>query len=96
VQGEYIIKMINEWRAKHYDEVEAKPEAVAAFNAYVKEGLSKTAWVGGCQSWYLDPDGDPILWPYTWGQWVKEMQTPEFSDMVTKRFDQNEKDEQAA
>ncbi len=96
VQGEYIIKMIDEWRAKRYDEVEAKPEAVDAFNAYVKEGLSKTAWVGGCQSWYLDPDGNPILWPYTWAQWVKEMKTPDFSDMITSSVDPKDKSEQAA
>jgi len=37
-------------------------------------GLCKTAWMGGCQSWYLDGDGEPILWPYTFGRWVGEVE----------------------
>lgn len=86
VQGDYVIKMIKKWQAEQFDEVEAKPEAVKAFNEYVKQGLKGTAWVGGCQSWYLDKDGDPILWPYTWKQWVKEMQEPQMEHMLTKRL----------
>ena len=86
VQGNYVLKMIDKWRAGEFDEVEAKPEAIAEFNAYVKKGLKGTAWVGGCQSWYLDQDGDPILWPYTWKQWVKEMREPQMAHMKTASF----------
>ena len=34
--------------------------------------MKNTVWVGGCQSWYLDADGDPAMWPYTWQQWEKD------------------------
>ncbi len=90
VQGEYVIKMINKWRAKEFDEFEAKPKAIDEFNAYVKEGLKGTSWVGGCQSWYLDPDGDPILWPYTWQRWVNEMKEPQMEHMNTALFNAKE------
>jgi hypothetical protein len=50
--------------------------------------MSKTVWVGGCQSWYLDGDGDPILWPYTFQQWEKEMEEPDMRDFDTVNFPQ--------
>lgn len=89
VQGDYVIKMIKKWQNNQFDEVEAKQEAVDDFNAYVKKGLKGTAWVGGCQSWYLDKDGDPILWPYTWKQWVKEMNEPQMEHMNTTSLKSN-------
>jgi len=52
----------------------------------MKLGLKNTVWVGGCNSWYLDQDGDPILWPYTWKQWEKEMAVPDYSDFNLKTF----------
>ena len=83
VQGDYVLKLINKWRGGTFDELEPKAEAIQRFNDYVKRGLKGTAWVGGCQSWYLDPDGDPILWPYTWAKWVEEMAEPEMADLKT-------------
>ena len=50
------------------------------FNDYLKAGMGKTVWVGGCQSWYLDGDGDPALWPYSWDQWVAEHEEPDLDD----------------
>lgn len=90
VQGDYVVKMINKWRQHEFDEFEAKPEAIASFNAYVKAGMKKTTWTGGCQSWYLDNDGDPILWPYTWQRWVDEMREPIMSDFIIRFADKDE------
>lgn len=91
IQGNYVMKMIEKWQQQEFDEVEAKPDAVDEFNAYVKAGLKNTTWVGGCQSWYLDKDGDPILWPYTWQRWVDEMAEPQLEHMITKTFESNDK-----
>ena len=86
VQGDYVIKMIEKWRERAFDEFEAKQSAVDDFNAYVKAGLAGTSWLGGCQSWYLDADGDPILWPYTWQRWVDEMKEPQMEHIETTSF----------
>ena len=86
VQTDYVIKLIDKWRAHEFDEFEAKPQAIDDFTAYVKEGLKGTSWVGGCQSWYLDVDGDPILWPYTWQRWVDEMKEPQMEHINTCSF----------
>jgi len=84
VQTAYILKLIERWQNHEFDSVEPKHSSVQEFNAYIKRGLRGTAWVGGCNSWYLDSNGEPILWPYTWGQWVKEMKTPNMDDLYTE------------
>ncbi|MDQ7049411.1 MAG: NAD(P)/FAD-dependent oxidoreductase [Enterobacterales bacterium] len=80
VQTDYLIQLIKKWQFGEFNQIEPKPSAVKAFNEMVKQGLKSTAWVGGCQSWYLDAQGDPILWPYDWQRWVDEMKTPDMED----------------
>jgi len=80
VQTQYVLKLIDQWRQGNLETVEATEEAKTRFNAYLKAGMGKTVWVGGCQSWYLDADGDPAMWPYSWEQWVKELEEPDLDD----------------
>jgi cation diffusion facilitator CzcD-associated flavoprotein CzcO len=80
VQSRYVLKLIDHWRRGRLDAVEATEEAKLRYNNYLKAGMGKTVWVGGCQSWYLDADGDPAMWPYSWDQWVKELEEPELDD----------------
>jgi cation diffusion facilitator CzcD-associated flavoprotein CzcO len=80
VQANYVLKLIDNWRRGELETVEATEEAKQRFNSYLKAGMGKTVWVGGCQSWYLDPDGDPAMWPYSWEQWVSELQEPALDD----------------
>ncbi len=87
VQTNYLIQLIQRWREHQFDEISARETAMQAFNAYLKAGMSKTVWVGGCQSWYLDSGGDPAMWPYTWGQWVREMASPRMEDFETHSFE---------
>jgi cation diffusion facilitator CzcD-associated flavoprotein CzcO len=83
VQGRYVMQLIDAWRKRQLDTVEATHAAKKRFNSYLRAGMSKTVWVGGCTSWYLDADGDPALWPYTWQQWKREMAEPDFADFLT-------------
>ncbi len=96
VQCGYVLQVIEAWRDAQFDEIDVKPEAMARFNAYLKKGMSKTVWVGGCQSWYLDKDGDPAMWPYTWRQWVEEMSRPEFADFQLAKVELSEGKNKAA
>jgi S-formylglutathione hydrolase FrmB len=80
VQSNYVLKLIDQWRQGNIETVEATEEAKVRYNTYLKAGMGKTVWVGGCQSWYLDADGDPAMWPYSWDQWVKELEEPELDD----------------
>ena len=50
VQGDYVLKLIDQWRQGQLQEVEATEEAKTRFNDYLKQGMGNTAWVEGCQS----------------------------------------------
>ena len=38
---------------------------------------SKTVWITGCRSWYLDDRGIPAVWPWTFDRFREEMAAPE-------------------
>lgn len=84
VQTKYILQLIKKWQRGEFEEVSASQSSLDEFNAYLKEGMKKTVWLGGCQSWYLDEDGDPAMWPYSWKQWEKEMSEPNMNDLLTQ------------
>ncbi|MFF5404097.1 flavin-containing monooxygenase [Streptomyces misionensis] len=50
--------------------LDARPEAVAAWNHKVQERMRRTVWnTGGCTSWYLDASGrNTTVWPGTTGE----------------------------
>jgi cation diffusion facilitator CzcD-associated flavoprotein CzcO len=93
-QTAYVVKVIQSWQQRQFDEIAAKPAAVERFNNYVRAGMGKTVWVTGCNSWYLDGDGDPAMWPYTWKQWLKEMAKPDLNDFNTVLFNDDVKSSQ--
>jgi cation diffusion facilitator CzcD-associated flavoprotein CzcO len=73
VQSDYAIKLVKEWQAGNMDIIEAKQSAVDSWRAMLKARMGHTVWTSGCNSWYLDADGDPLTWPDTWTNWMKLM-----------------------
>jgi len=82
VQMQYITQLINAWRKGALATIEATPDATARWNTLLKSRMGKTVWTSGCNSWYLDADGDPMSWPDSWSKWVKVMAKPDLSDFV--------------
>ena len=96
IQCAYVLKMIDKWRARQFDELVATDDALNQFNDYLQAGMGKTAWVGGCQSWYMDDNGNLAMWPYSWQQWVSEMAEPCMADFSTQLFADDCTDTKAA
>jgi len=82
VQADYALQLIRQWQAGVLDTIEAKPEAMRYWSAMLKSRMGHTVWASGCQSWYLDADGDPLTWPDTWKHWLAAMQAPDLGDFV--------------
>jgi cation diffusion facilitator CzcD-associated flavoprotein CzcO len=53
-----------------------------------REATRETIWfTGGCQSWYLDRDGFPILYPFTAQQFEQEMKAaPDLSEYQVREL----------
>lgn len=64
-QAAYIIEWIQRMADEQLVSVTATDEAIDAYYALIKVAFPGTIWVTGCQSWYLDRDGLPELWPWT-------------------------------
>ena len=43
------------------------------------EAARKTIWSTGCNSWYLDAQGVPASWPWTFSQFAETMARPEMT-----------------
>lgn len=62
-QADYVIQAVELVRDRDVT-LDPRPEAAEAFHAAMADEMPKTAWVGGCDSWYLDESGMPTLWPF--------------------------------
>jgi hypothetical protein len=51
-----------------------------AFDLQRKEAARKTIWNSGCKSWYLDNEGLPTAWPWTYDRFRDEMSRPRLED----------------
>ena len=83
VQAAFALKMVQHWQAGRIETIEARPEAMQDWNAMLREKMAHTVWASGCQSWYLDSDGDPLTWPDSWKSWVVAMQEPLLTDFYS-------------
>lgn len=80
MQLAYIMQLIELIRTGKYREVAPTAAATARFNAAIKEAMKGTVWVTGCRSWYLDKNGNPAMWPWTFERFEAEMAKPDLSE----------------
>lgn len=67
-QADHILRWIQRWRQGEFDTVEPTWPATENFNARLRAAMPDTVWTTGCQSWYLNKDGVPEVWPFTPGE----------------------------
>jgi hypothetical protein len=70
------MQLIERIRAGESREICATHDALTAFERAREQAARHTVWVTGCRSWYLDDRGLPAVWPWSFTQFRKEMQTP--------------------
>ena len=64
-QADHILGWIEGWRRGEFDTVEPTASATERFNAKLRAAMPDTVWTTGCNSWYLNKDGVPEVWPLT-------------------------------
>jgi cation diffusion facilitator CzcD-associated flavoprotein CzcO len=80
IQVAYILQLVDLVLAGKCHSVMPKEEATRGFNAALREAMKETIWVSGCRSWYLDRNGNPALWPWSFDRFRNEMSCPNFAD----------------
>ncbi len=76
MQVDYLLKLIEPLRAGHARAIVPTAAATAAFNAELQVAMKQTVWVSGCRSWYLDKNGTPVTWPWSFDRFEADMRTP--------------------
>ncbi|MGH0030948.1 MAG: flavin-containing monooxygenase [Myxococcota bacterium] len=80
LQMDYTLELLAQLRSGACDEVAPTPDAMRRFDAERREAVKTTIWATGCRSWYLDADGVPTAWPWTFDRFRDEMKQPRSAD----------------
>ncbi len=80
MQFSYIMQLVEQVRSGACRYVSASHEAMNQFDAERKEAAKKTIWQSGCNSWYLDAQGVPAVWPWTFDRLTEELAAPCLGD----------------
>ncbi|HUV10520.1 MAG TPA: NAD(P)/FAD-dependent oxidoreductase, partial [Acidimicrobiia bacterium] len=80
LQLAYILQLVEQIRSGACREIGVSAEAAARFDAERREAAKSTIWATGCKSWYLDRNGLPTAWPFTFDRFREEMETPRLED----------------
>ena len=62
---DYIFQCIEKIERGELKSISARQSVTDAFNKKVNRSFEGTIWVTGCNSWYLDDEGQPVVWPWT-------------------------------
>jgi cation diffusion facilitator CzcD-associated flavoprotein CzcO/acetyl esterase/lipase len=82
VQAAYAVQWISKLAREGLRSFAPTQAATDAYYTSLKAAFPDTVWVTGCNSWYLDADGDPELWPWTPARHRNMLAAPEPRDFV--------------
>lgn len=69
-QVRYAVQAIAAMQRFRLASIDVKPTAERAFRDEMGKKLRGTVWTSGCNSWYMAPDGDVLVWPgFTFDYW---------------------------
>ena len=79
----YVLRLMEPMIEGRYRDIDPKPGALEAFERERREAATKTVWMTGCRSWYLDKDGIPAGWTLSCDRFRDEMADPRVGDFIT-------------
>lgn len=81
-QFDYAFQLIGWLRDGRCREVAPRADVTRAFNDAIRAKMKDTVWASGCKSWYLDANGNPASWPWTYEKFKAELSAPRVEDFV--------------
>ena len=84
-QMNYILQLISFINENKINHIEPKHNITEEYEAKRTEAAKKTVWYqGGCNSWYLNDEGIPASWPWTYKDFVEAMTEPKLENFSFK------------
>ena len=78
-QADYVVQCVEVIGARDVA-MTPTPEATDRFNEAIEAEMPRTAWSSGCDSWYLDANGNPTLWPFLAREHRVALAAPDLSE----------------
>jgi cation diffusion facilitator CzcD-associated flavoprotein CzcO len=76
-QMNYVLQLIALVDAGECSAVSVTPSAMADYEIRRIKAAKNTVWASGCRSWYLDAEGIPASWPWTYDAFAEAMSKPD-------------------
>jgi cation diffusion facilitator CzcD-associated flavoprotein CzcO len=76
----HVLQLVERIRAGECREICATGEAMERFQNERRQAAENTIWNSGCRSWYLDAEGLPTAWPWSFDRFREAMANPRFED----------------
>jgi cation diffusion facilitator CzcD-associated flavoprotein CzcO len=77
---DYILQMAALLRDGRAGEINVTRAAYEDYDRRRLEAAKGTIWASGCRSWYLDAEGVPATWPWTYTAFGEAMARPNLAD----------------
>lgn len=84
IQAQYIAQCVRALYHRQAKVLEPTESATETFVQQVRSALPRTVWASGCRSYYLGPDGTPVVWPWGARAYRRRLRRPCLSDLVTE------------
>ena len=72
----YVAQLIEQLRTGERSTVEVTTAATQEFESERIAAAANTVWSSGCNSWYLDANGVPATWTFSYDRFTDEMAAP--------------------
>ena len=79
-QWAYVDQLTDLLRQGACDAVAPSMAALEDYEARRSEAAMRTVFASGCRSWYLDSQGVPQVWPWSYAYFQEVMAAPKFED----------------
>lgn len=84
MQLDYVLQLMDRARQAPQGRIAPTAAATRRFNDDVREAMKNTVWVSGCRSWYLDKNGNPAMWPWSFERFQADMAQPVWDDFALR------------
>jgi cation diffusion facilitator CzcD-associated flavoprotein CzcO len=79
-QWAYIDQLLELLRSRQCNAIAPRAEALEAYEVARADAAKRTVFASGCKSWYLDAEGVPQTWPWSYDHFTEVMAAPRLED----------------